>query len=84
MCLDPVPPELLTLAARVDVPVIQIPWLDDFVRTKLCVSNVEQLFAVDNEVVLELYEYNPRSFPEALDIAVHLARWSGGGSGPYR
>lgn len=80
----PEDPELAALGWRFDVPVIQIPWLNADIRAALMATSPEEVFVFGNGISILIVEYDPVSFPLAIDLAVRLARWNGAAEHPYR
>lgn len=77
-------PEMTPLVENFQVPVVKIPWLDASMRELFKVALPYEVFVFGNNLVILLPQYDPQTFPAALDLAVQLARWSGPSEHPYR
>jgi len=64
---------------------VQISWLDETVRAQLrSAPRIEEVAVVGSDVSILLDVSDAAAFRTALDLAVHLAKWSPQARQPYR
>lgn len=71
-------------AALENEPIGSIPWFDDEARSLFLAARPEETVIADRNIGMILRDHDPESFPHAVALAVHLARWRGPSMHAYR